>query len=138
MLFTSSLTVNIFLPFLFLKFILFSYSTSNCSFPSLTPPSPLHCFLLHQIHSSISLQNGAGILGISTKHCMAGYNETRHKPSYQGWSGLPCRRQAFQEQVQESETPPLLIVRTGTKTPSYTIITYMQRTRCRPMQRECL
>lgn len=94
---------SVFLPFLWKKFLLrpqvlppYSSQTDltcplhpfcfflsqtlhdNCNLPFLPSSKPFPT----QIHCSlISSQNKAGVLGISTKHCMTNYNKSRHKPS---------------------------------------------------------
>lgn len=48
-----------------------------------------------------------GLPGLATKHDITRYNKIRHKLSCQGWTMQLHRRTGSQEQVKESETPPL-------------------------------
>lgn len=88
--------------------ILLSYATSQPQ-PPLPPVIQVSLHLpLPQIYgSSISLQEKAGLPGISNKLGITWYNKTRHKPSHQGWKRQPSRRKRVSK---ESEMPPLLLL----------------------------
>ena len=62
--------------------------------PPPTPPSPSS---YHPSPPDPLLQQRAG-LGASIKHSIAGYDKTRHMPSYQAGWGKPVREKRSQKQ----------------------------------------
>jgi hypothetical protein len=87
------------------------------------PPSSLTCPQI--LSSSISLQKRAGS---STKHGLASYSMTRHKPLFQGWKRQPSkRRRVPRAGKSQRPPPPTPSVKHSTRTLSFTTARYIQR-----------
>lgn len=95
-------------------------------FPSILSSQSPSNFPLHQIHSSsISLQKRLGVTGTSNNHGISICNKKRHILSYQGWMRQLSKEKGSQKQAKELETTHAPTVRSHTRKPNYTTITYI-------------
>lgn len=88
-------------------------------FPASQSSLPYRSILL------VSLQKSAGLPGIHTRTWHNMLNKTMHKPSNQAWTRQPSEKKS-QEQAKESELTPTPIIRSLTRTPRHTTITYIE------------
>lgn len=95
------------------------FSPSNFSLPPL-----LFSTLIHS--SSVSLQIKAGLPCISASHGISSCSESRHF-FFKDWMRQSGKRNGPQMQGTESETNPAFIVRSITRRPNCSVVTYMQR-----------
>lgn len=56
------------------------------------------------------------------------YNKTRQKPLYHGWMKQPSRRRKVPSTSERGRDPTTPVLGSPTRTPSFTIIRYMQGT----------
>lgn len=103
-------------------------------------PSPLSSFSLPPLFSPIYLsptacpQKRTGLPGQSTKHCITSFNRTDTYHHIKAGQVNPVGGKRSHKYAKESQTAPILMVMIPTRTPSYSAVTYIQKTQLRLLQ----